>query len=437
MINLHLDLDERILLSEEEATWVSRDFEYLDELLLTNKKLYCTFEKSNGLFKKPSEETCVLSLADIKLLDGQPLIRQVKHEGKHCLQIQFAQGIEYFTFSRAPKKVIPQWILEIRRALGAPDAPPATSVEPGGNPVARALAEVSNNFKTVIDTTAEVMGVFAETAGTALASSVENEISDNGSVQDRCQEDPTIYAPNFCPNCGRKLNPETRFCPGCGQKVISDNGDKKTVNRPTFRERSPIEGVELRNSKINTSVKGVRLTASGAQRQQEYVGVIHKCPNCGSVVNPTDAVCDSCGFHLSGKEALYSARDFQQKLLEIEKTRKEKKLGLWNQREFYALDVTDKQVIALIQSYPIPNSIEDIVDFFFRALGNINVEKSKKSKFNSDGWDGGDRERTISNAWVGKMKQLYRKAKLLFPSEPEFVQIEEAYYSMMDELKLR
>lgn len=35
------------------------------------------------------------------------------------------------------------------------------------------------------------------------------------------------------------------------------------------------------------------------------------------------------------------------------------------------------------------------------------------------------------------MKQLYRKAKLLFPSEPEFVQIEEAYYSMMDELKLR
>lgn len=52
MINLHLDLDERILLSEEEATWVSRDFEYLDELLLTNKKLYCTFEKKQWLIQK-------------------------------------------------------------------------------------------------------------------------------------------------------------------------------------------------------------------------------------------------------------------------------------------------------------------------------------------------------------------------------------------------
>ena len=193
---------------------------------------------------------------------------------------------------------------------------------------------------------------------------------------------------------------------------------------------------ECRDGEIGISECDQKTRVSNTQRQQEYTGVIYKCPNCGNVVNPSDAVCESCGFHLSGKEAVYSARDFQKKLLDIETTRKEKKLGFWNQNERYALDATDKQVIALIQSYPIPNSIEDIVDFFFLALGNIDVEKSKKSVFNSDSWDGGNRERTISNAWVGKMKQLYRKAKLLFPNEPEFSQVEEAYLSMMDELKL-
>ncbi|WP_082405598.1 zinc-ribbon domain-containing protein [Limosilactobacillus equigenerosi] len=26
---------------------------------------------------------------------------------------------------------------------------------------------------------------------------------------------------NFCPNCGSKLNPESRFCPSCGSKLVS------------------------------------------------------------------------------------------------------------------------------------------------------------------------------------------------------------------------
>ena len=62
--------------------------------------------------------------------------------------------------------------------------------------------------------------------------------------------------------------------------------------------------------------------------------------------------------------------------------RKDKKIGFWDQRE--ALDTTDKQMIALIKSYPIPNTIEDIVEFFHLANGNNDISKSKKSVFNSD-----------------------------------------------------
>lgn len=126
--------------------------------------------------------------------------------------------------------------------------------------------------------------------------------------------------------------------------------------------------------------------------------------------------------------------DFQQQLLRVEMTRQNKKIGFWDQRE--ALDATDKQIIALIKSYPIPNSIEDIVEFFHLAIGNIDVAKSKKSVFNTDGWDGGSRERAISNAWVGKLQQIYKKAELFLPNEPEFAHIKEAYQAMMKELKL-
>ena len=28
------------------------------------------------------------------------------------------------------------------------------------------------------------------------------------------------------------------------------------------------------------------------------------CPNCGNTVNFSDALCEACGFHLSGKKAI-------------------------------------------------------------------------------------------------------------------------------------
>ena len=118
-------------------------------------------------------------------------------------------------------------------------------------------------------------------------------------------------------------------------------------------------------------------------------------------------------------------------------TRQNKKKGFWDNTSEGDLDATDKQIIALIKSYPIPNNIEDIVEFFYLAIGNINVEKSKKSVFNTDSWEGTNRERYISNAWVGKLQQIYKKAEFYFPNEAEFVRIKETYTDMMNGLKIK
>lgn len=429
MFDYNLDYDEGVILESEDVSWSSRDDLEIDNFVLTNKKIYCAYEKSNGLFKKTTKELCVLSLSDIKIINGQALVQQTKYEGSWCLQIQFRQGTEYFAFSDSPKKVIPQWITAINNALGivAPTvAPSAKKSNPFTGVFAGAFAEVADNFKSVIDTATETFGMPTKQSSNPAPSTMVTYATATPTVQ-QPEEKATIKG-TFCVECGTKLALETKFCPNCGHKVGVVNDSP--VSAPESKVESPtIPAPTVESVREESAPK-----TSKTQRQQEYVGKIFKCPHCGSVVNQSDAICGSCGFHLSGKEAIGSAMDFQQQLLKVEMTRQNQKVGFWDRCE--ALDATDKQIVTLIKSYPIPNSIEDIVEFFHLAIGNIDVAKSKKSVFNTDGWDGGSRERAISNAWVGKLQQIYKKAELFFPNEPEFAHIKEAYLTMMKELKL-
>ena len=139
----------------------------------------------------------------------------------------------------------------------------------------------------------------------------------------------------------------------------------------------------------------------------------------------------------SKDRTLEIAKEYQTQYPNIIKIIDKENGGLSSARN-KGLEIATGKYISFIDSddYIAPNTIEDIVEFFYLAIGNIDVSKSKKSVFNSDTWDGGSRERAISNAWVGKLQQIYKKAELLFPNEPEFVHVKEAYLSMMRELKM-
>ena len=45
--------------------------------------------------------------------------------------------------------------------------------------------------------------------------------------------------------------------------------------------------------------------------------------------------------------------------------------------------------------------------------------------------------RTISNAWVAKMKQAYQKAAASFPNDPAFSYVRQLYVEKMTELKMK
>ena len=106
-------------------------------------------------------------------------------------------------------------------------------------------------------------------------------------------------------------------------------------------------------------------------------------------------------------------------------------------------DPVDSQKLTLIQSFPIPNTIDDILEFMYLAVTNIDVALSKNTLSNRQQRKLGNSinptisvPRSISDAWVSKMQQAYQKAKMSFPDNPAFESIKQMYESKMRELKL-
>ena len=64
----------------------------------------------------------------------------------------------------------------------------------------------------------------------------------------------------FCPYCGAKLDNGARFCKHCGEPIPGNNQEPKEPKQ-----------------KIPTS-------GNPTERKTVYEGYIHKCPNCGEVL---------------------------------------------------------------------------------------------------------------------------------------------------------
>ena len=154
----------------------------------------------------------------------------------------------------------------------------------------------------------------------------------------------------YCTNCGNQLREGAKFCDNCGFQVGTYGDDTK--------------------------------------RQTVFEGNIHKCPNCGEIIDAFTTTCPSCNFEIRGVNAASSVKELALKLADCE---------------------TSEQKIDLIKNFYIPNTKEDIYEFFILATSNIK---------------NGDED---IDAWSAKLEQAYQKAKLSINGTIEFHELSLIY----------
>ena len=221
----------------------------------------------------------------------------------------------------------------------------------------------------------------------------------------------------FCMNCGQQLPDGAKFCGKCGTPLGN-----------VFQHKS-----DNKNNSI----------------QIQYETML-KCPNCGSSLGRLDAVCPYCGAQIVNRGVSSSVQRFADELSQIEAhaseptSRSKHLFGSYadsigwekNLEKAYG-NKTFERKISMINSFPIPNTVEEISEFVLLAVANIDVQFGKKCIKNSiAGRPGvvGYTDVKLATTWINKMEQVYNKAELSFPDHPVFQKIKRIYENKMKEL---
>lgn len=327
MTDLKLDFDEEIILQSTEVERYGIKEQSLDEMVLTNKYIICVYGKSTGLFSKPEMVVEKIPLSTIKVVNGRAQVMSYDNDDYGLgLQVLFVSGHrEHFLFYDE-KKELPRWEKKICSLIGKDIVSSSSYTE-----------ESDIDGKPHYENTA--------------FESKENVV-------------------RFCSYCGTKLDVGGRFCQNCGEAVVA--GSVKS-DAPNSKESD----VEENSIKENPG-----------ERKTVYEGEIHKCPNCGDIIDAYETICEACGYEIRGRKAVSVVRELA---LKLEKT---------NDR---------KAKEELIRNFYIPNTKEDIYEFFILATSNIKIGSSD------------------SKAWFAKLEQAYQKAQITLGNTNEFEYFKSLY----------
>jgi len=225
----------------------------------------------------------------------------------------------------------------------------------------------------------------------------------------------------FCVKCGNQLAENAKFCTKCGT--------------PT--------GVAAPQQAV---------PQQAAPPATEKVGNIRKCPACGAEVPAMAAICPTCGHEFSNVQASGTVREFFEKLDIIDQQVFEKEaakeakgplggavgamLGVNEMANMFGgVSAGEKRKMAFIESFPIPNSKEDILEFLIIATSRIKEipkmigfgAKATQSEINA--------VKRMNEAWASKCQQVYNKAKIGFGTDKDSMSKVTAALNMVDAKK--
>lgn len=216
---------------------------------------------------------------------------------------------------------------------------------------------------------------------------------------------------------------------GATEGIFSKKHTNETNESVAFCAKcgAPLQKGACFCSKCGSSVEPAKITENTETRTTKYTGEILKCPNCGETLNSFVTNCPTCGYELRRTEASESVKTLADKLEKID-SRRNSGVGSAFSKMFNQVSALDEQKISLIRNFAIPNTKEDILEFVILAAANIDIKVYSAGQTKAA-------QRELSDAWISKLEQAYQKAQLMFPSSPEFQNIEKLYYQKMAQIK--
>lgn len=202
----------------------------------------------------------------------------------------------------------------------------------------------------------------------------------------------------FCTNCGQELADGAKFCANCGKAVTGES--------------------------------------TTSQRKTVYEGNLHKCPNCGEVLNSFVTNCPTCGHEIRDTQGVSSVRQLAIKLEQLESKRPPKKGTNIFVQTFSGgtqLQSIDEQKIDLIRNFSIPNTKEDVLEFIVLAAANIDLKVYGLDSSRYQMFDPARRE--LSDAWLAKLEQADQKAEIMFGHTQEYLSMRNVYENKMKAIK--
>ena len=202
----------------------------------------------------------------------------------------------------------------------------------------------------------------------------------------------------FCINCGQELADGAKFCANCGKAVTGENAP--------------------------------------SQRKTVYEGNLHKCPNCGEVLNSFVTNCPTCGHEIRDAKGVSSVRQLAIKLEQLEAKRPPKKGTNIFAQAFGGgtqLQSIDEQKIGIIRNFSIPNTKEDVLEFIVLAAANIDLKVYGLDSGRYQMLDPARRE--LSDAWLAKLEQADQKAEIMFGHTQEYLSMRNVYENKLKAIK--
>lgn len=151
------------------------------------------------------------------------------------------------------------------------------------------------------------------------------------------------------------------------------------------------------------------------ERKVEFAGngIIKKCPNCGAQLDVFQARCPACGFAISGVDKDNTVQKFA---------------------DMYINERDNARKLEMINTFPIPNTIEDTIEFAILASQQIKSYAIRKKKLIhltsdmgtfslKDAWDMSTKgnikvkEDDLNIAWKNKLDQVCQRAKIAYPQD--------------------